>query len=263
MVVQFQKCSLKCIALRKSFCFFSSLTLMTGIMAWAFHGPASSQEPLPTIVIATEAANPPFTYLDEAGRPQGFEIELGQALCEAIKAKCHFIIQDWEGMFSGLREHRFDVILSSLAVTLERSRQIAFSDRLYRIPSALMVLKDSPLTNINMAEAAFLEKLLPQIQLVPFTHVQEAALDLISGRVDGVISDQVSLTRFMSYYKGKDSLCCAITARLDGLSEGETALGLRKEDTALKQTFNQALQTIIRNGTYETIRKRYFEFDVR
>jgi polar amino acid transport system substrate-binding protein len=259
--------------LRKVLCFFF---VLIGILAWGDAPVMSQQQPL-SLIIATEAANPPFTYLDEAGRPKGFEIELGQALCDTMKTRCSFIIQDWEGMFSGLKERRFDAILSSLAVTLERSRQIAFSDRLYRIPSALMVLKNSELTSLSIAalegarmgviegrpEADFLEKRFPQLQLTSFAQVQEAALDLISERIDGVISDQVSLTRFMSYYKDKDSLCCKITAHLDGLSEGETALGLRKEDTALKTSINQALQTIVKNGTYETIRKRYFEFDVR
>ena len=48
-------------------------------------GTGMAQEPR-TIRIATEGAFPPFNYL-EGNEPQGFEIDLGKALCAAAKAR--------------------------------------------------------------------------------------------------------------------------------------------------------------------------------
>lgn len=45
------------------------------------------------------------------------------------------------------------------------------------------------------------------------------------------------------------------------LGEGD-AIGLRKEDVALRDAFNKALQTIISNGTYKRINLRYFDYDI-
>jgi histidine transport system substrate-binding protein len=39
-------------------------------------------------------------------------------------------------------------------------------------------------------------------------------------------------------------------------------IGLRKDDVALREDLNQALATILANGTYARINKKYFDFDV-
>jgi polar amino acid transport system substrate-binding protein len=49
----------------------------------------------------------------------------------------------------------------------------------------------------------------------------------------------------------------------DPVINGEGAgIGLRKEDTDLKEMFNKALAEIIADGTYKTINDKYFAFDV-
>ena len=49
---------------------------------------SATAEEARTIRIATEGAFPPFNYI-EGNEPQGFEVELGRALCEAAKASVH------------------------------------------------------------------------------------------------------------------------------------------------------------------------------
>src|SRR5206468_10821118 len=48
------------------------------------------------ITIATEAAYPPFNYLDKKGLPAGFEMELAQEACQRMKAECEFIAVKWD-----------------------------------------------------------------------------------------------------------------------------------------------------------------------
>ena len=62
---------------------------------------SATAEEARTIRIATEGAFPPFNYL-EGNEPQGFEVELGRALCEAAKARCTFAIHEWDGMIKDL-----------------------------------------------------------------------------------------------------------------------------------------------------------------
>lgn len=38
--------------------------------------------------------------------------------------------------------------------------------------------------------------------------------------------------------------------------------GLRKEDTALRDKLNAALEAVHANGEYDAITKRYFNFDI-
>ena len=39
-------------------------------------------------------------------------------------------------------------------------------------------------------------------------------------------------------------------------------IGLRKEDTALKDKMNAAIKAIRANGTYDAFSKKYFDFDI-
>ncbi|MCY1553927.1 Lysine/arginine/ornithine-binding periplasmic protein [compost metagenome] len=39
-------------------------------------------------------------------------------------------------------------------------------------------------------------------------------------------------------------------------------IGIRKEDDELRQALDQALAEIIRNGTYDKLRKRYFAIPI-
>ena len=46
-----------------------------------------------------------------------------------------------------------------------------------------------------------------------------------------------------------------------GTGDGDGG-GLRKEDTALKDRLNTALKAVHASGEYDTITKRYFDFDI-
>ncbi|MEC6999695.1 transporter substrate-binding domain-containing protein, partial [Brucella abortus] len=45
-------------------------------------------------------------------------------------------------------------------------------------------------------------------------------------------------------------------------SETQIAVALRQGDDDLREQFNAAIKKIRENGTYETIRKKYFDFDI-
>src|SRR3712207_3524419 len=84
------------------------------------------------IRIATEGAFPPFNYL-ENNEPQGFEIDLAKAFCEAMGVTCTFVIHEWDGIIKGLLAKDYDAIMASMAVTERRKARIAFSKRYYFI----------------------------------------------------------------------------------------------------------------------------------
>ena len=54
------------------------------------------------ITVATEAAYPPFNYLDRKGLPAGFEMELAQEACQRMKAECEFVAVKWDDLIPGL-----------------------------------------------------------------------------------------------------------------------------------------------------------------
>jgi polar amino acid transport system substrate-binding protein len=238
--------------------------------------PAASQEAR-TLRIMTEGAFPPFNYI-ENNEPQGFEIELGKALCAAMKADCVFVTRNWEGLIKGLLAKEYDAIMASLAITERRKARIAFSKPYYRIPAAFIARNDVDLADVSPAglagkrigttarseHAAFIEERYPQSELWTYGKFDDANLDLLTERIDLVLGDRIALQRFLDSKEGKS--CCRLVGNAphDPAFYGEgVGVGLRKEDKELKSLFNKALDAIIADGTYDRIRAKYFPFDIK
>ena len=237
--------------------------------------PAAAQE-WTTVRVAMDATYPPFESLDPSGEIVGFERDIGEELCKRMNVTCEFTNQGWEGIIPGLLANQYDAILSSMSITEERKLQVDFTDKIYQTPPAIAVPKDSELTEAtpealagktigaqtstthsNYAEAKF-----PDAELNIYPTPDEYKLDLANGRIDAAIDDVVVLDEWV---KSEDAACCKVLGVLpvDPVINGEGAgIAIRKEDTKLKEMFNQAIAEIRADGTYQGIMEKYFPFDV-
>src|SRR6266567_1186753 len=80
------------------------------------------------ISIATEGASPPWDGTDANGELYGYDVDVGRELCRRMKVKCSFVAQDWDGIIPALLVGKYDVIMSGMAITEKRKKQIAFSN---------------------------------------------------------------------------------------------------------------------------------------
>jgi polar amino acid transport system substrate-binding protein len=236
--------------------------------------PAAAQA-VRSLRIATEGAYPPFNYVDANNEPAGFEIDLGRAFCAAMAAECTFVIQDWDGMTGALRAGRFDAIMSSLEITPERARRIAFSNPYYRIPTALIGRKGGEFTGSSpdklegrtigtLADSeflAFLEAGYKGSTLKTYDKLEEATLDLLTERIDFVVGDHLALSNFLASREGE--ACCRLLATLPVDRGSGFGVGLRKTDSDLVARFNAAIAKVMADGSYDRIRVKYFPFDTK
>lgn len=229
------------------------------------------------IRIGTEGAYPPFNYF-EGNELTGFEIELARAMCERMKATCIFSIVDWDNLIPDLLAGKIDAIVASMEMTDERRQQIAFSGRYYRTPAVLMVRTDTDLAAATpealagrkigvpagSVYEAYATDLFPKAEVRTYANLDEASLDLSTGRIDAVLGDKIALAEWLK--RGKEASCCRFLADVpweqDYLGEGY-GVGVRQADTALARRFDAALAAIVADGTYDRIRSKYFAFDVR
>jgi polar amino acid transport system substrate-binding protein len=229
-----------------------------------------------TLVIGTDATYPPFESLDAGGKFQGFDIDIGNALCAQMKVKCTFVNQDFDGIIPALQAKKFDMILSSMSITPERLKTIDFTDKIYNTPPAIAVPKDSTATEATDAalkgktigaqssttHANYATEHLKDVELKLYPTADEYKLDIANGRIDAVIDDVVVLSEWVKSDAGN---CCKMlgTLPIDPVINGEGAgIGLRKGDDALKTKINTAIAAIRADGTYKKIQDKYFDFDV-
>lgn len=227
--------------------------------------------------IATEGAYPPFNLVDAGGEPQGFEIDLARAFCAAMKARCTFVIHQWDGIIRGLLDREYDAIVASLHVTERRRQRVAFSRPYYRIPSTVIARKDSSLAattpgalaglsigTVERSEAtSYLEARYATSDVKLYGKLEEASLDLLTERLDLVVGDKLVLSRFLA---SREGACCRLVGDLPAdpaFFNPGAAVGLRPDEPDLKAALDRAIGQVMEEGTYDRIRAKYFSFDVK
>ncbi len=228
------------------------------------------------IRIGVEGAYPPFSYMGVDGKLMGFDIDIANALCKEMKADCTLLQQDFDGMIPSLLARKIDAVIASMSITEERKRSVEFSDKYYQTPGRFVAKVGSTLevtaaglsgkrigvqrTTIHdrFATATF-----PKSEIVRYTKQDDVFLDLIAGRLDGVVVDSVAAAQGFLKTPGGKGYAFSGPAFNDPKFFGVGAgIAVRKADTDLRDQLNAAIKSIRTNGVYKKIQDKYFDFDV-
>ena len=220
----------------------------------------------------------PFESKNEKGELVGFDIDLGNAICAELKVKCKWVETPFDSSIPALRAKKFDAVLSAMTVNEQRKKNVAFSDRLYNSPNRLIAKKDSGLLptpeslkgkRVGVAQGttqeAYVKAIWAPQGVIMVTYPNQDLLypDLISGRIDASLTDAaVADIGFLQTSKNTGlSFAGDAVTNTEILGEG-IAIGLRKDDPVLLEAINRALAAMHKDGTYDTIQKKYFTFDI-
>lgn len=221
---------------------------------------------------------PPFESKGTDGSLQGFDVDIGNAICNAAKVKCVWVQTGYDGIIPALQARKFDAILSAMAMTEKRRQQVAFSDMLYNTPSTLVIKKGSTLEpelaalkgkTVAVAQGTTQETYAKEVwqsqgvEVISYPNQEEIYPDLIGGRVDTTLTSAASAeTGFLKSAPGAD-YTTSQTKLYDKKYFGEgVGIGLRKDDSVNLQRINTALAQLHQDGTYDKIAKKYFSFNV-
>jgi polar amino acid transport system substrate-binding protein/arginine/ornithine transport system substrate-binding protein len=226
--------------------------------------------------ICVEGAYPPFSETADDGSIVGFDIDIGQALCAEMGETCELVKVDWDGMIPALLERKCDAIIASMSANAERRQVIDFSGKYYNVPNRFVGPADADFTDApeDMADKvvgvqrgtihqAYMEAHYPETELRLYGTHDEMLLDLQAGRIDAVMSDVLAEgVGFLDTPAG-EGFDYIGGDHLDPAIHGEGAsIGVRKEDTELRDRFTDAIAAIRADGTYDKIVQKYFDFDV-
>lgn len=231
-----------------------------------------------SIRIGTDATYAPFSSKDAKGDFVGFDIDLGNELCSRIKVKCTWVGSDFDSLIPSLKAKKIDAIISSLSITEKRQQEIAFSDKLYAADSRLIAAKGSPIqptidslkgkhvgvlqgsTQEGFANANWREK---GVDVVAYQNQDLIYSDLAAGRLDAAFQDEVAASEgFLKQPVGKDYQFGGPSIKDEKLFGVGTGMGLRKEDNELREALNKAFADMRKDGTYDKLAKKYFDFNV-
>jgi polar amino acid transport system substrate-binding protein len=219
------------------------------------------------IRIATEGAYSPFNYVNPKGDLEGFDVDIAKALCEEMKADCSIVTQDWDGIIPALLARKYDAIVASMAVTEKRKQAIAFTQPYYYSVASYVVRKDSDFPDkvealygktigvqrATIHEGTIKEMFGDKVTILTYDTNENCILDLKNKRLDAMIASRPLMAHFITHHPE-----AGFTFLLGMYNPVEAAIGLRKEDQALLDQFNSALDAIIQNGTYDKISNKWF-----
>jgi polar amino acid transport system substrate-binding protein len=221
---------------------------------------------------------PPFTSKDASGKWVGFEVDLMDAVCAEMKAKCEIVEVAWDGIIPALQAGKFDVIWSSMSITEKRKEVIDFTDRYYKTPPVIIGAKSDAINidyknpdsvkgkiigvQTSTIHAAFVQKYFGSTATVKVYDTQDNVnADLAAGRIDLDMADSTTLYAFLKTDQGKD-FEVKWTAPADPIFGVGVGGGVRKDEQELRERLNKAIAAIRADGTYTTVAKKYFDFDV-
>jgi polar amino acid transport system substrate-binding protein len=221
---------------------------------------------------------PPFSSKDASGKWVGFEIDLMDAVCAQMQAKCQLVETAWDGIIPALQEKKIDVIWASMTITDERKQKIDFTDKYYNAQAWIIGPKSESVTvdfsnpdslkgkiigvQTSTIHYNFVQKYFGSAATIKTYDTQDNCnADLVAGRVDLVMADSIALDAFLSSDQGKDFEKKAVAPKDPILGEGVGG-GVRKDDQDLRMKLNAAIAAIRANGTYDAVAKKYFDFNI-
>ena len=208
----------------------------------------------------------PFEFVKN-GEETGFDVELTEAIAEELGLEVEWVRADFDTIFSSVAAQKFDMVAAASTITPERQQTVDFSDPYYAARQALTInTNETPdiATVEDLASGdviavlkgttgeAYAKDNAPEgVEVKSFPSISDAFTDLEAGNVAAVLNDEPSSAEEVKTRPGLE-----VVEAID--TDENYGFAFSKDNPDLTLAVNDALKTIIDDGTYEEIFKTYF-----
>lgn len=238
--------------------------VMLGVSLSLAGASGASAQQAKELVVATDTAFVPFEF-KQGDAYTGFDVELWDAIAKEAKLKYKLQPMDFNGIIPGLQTKNIDVALAGIAIKDDRKKVIDFSDPYYE--SGLAILVPEKTDNIKTAKdlggktvavktgtatVDFLKAEVPTAKLTLFPNIDNAFLELATGRVDAVVHDTPNV-QYYANHTGKGRV------KVSGTLKSGDFYGIAfPKGSPLVVEVNKALATLKSNGQYDALYTKWF-----
>lgn len=229
--------------------------------------------------VATNAPFPPYEMFSGEGSQElvGLEIDLGRAIGSKLGVDFQFSQQPFDGLITGLQAHKYDVLMAALFDTKERQQVVDFIDYA-KAGSAIMVnesnsdiktLDDLCGKTVAVQSGSTQERFVgtvnakcaaenkPFVDVNSFPQFSDEQLALTTGRVEAILHDLSALVYAASQTSAQGLVVLTDPAAPGGYDAANVAIGVAKDDTAMREAILGAVSGLIADGTYQEIFTSY------
>ncbi len=230
-----------------------------------------------TLVVGYRADSWPFSFAAEAGKAEGYSVELCQRIATGVqqqlgleKLDVKYVEVTAQNRFQSVADGKVDIECGSSTMTLSRMEKVEFSSMIFVDGASVLAKKQSNIRRFadlagkkvavilgTTTETALRDAMNSQsltLELVPVKEHSEGLAVVEAGQADALASDRVILVGQM--LKAKDPLAWALSE--DQFSYEPYALMLKRGDWNFRLAANRVLARLYRSGEVADIYKKWF-----
>ena len=230
------------------------------------------------LTVGLNSTFPPFEYVGDGtddfaaitsneGNVTGFDVAMMNEIGLRLGIDIEIEDMDFDGIVAAIGV-KVDCAATGMTITEERSEAVTFSTAYYNATQAVLLPIDSEIasaeeldgltigvqagtTGLYVAEDLAAEY---TIEICSVKSFNQAVLDLVNGKVDAVIIDEVPGEAFVTNYPDDIKLVEGSVFEFDVEQYG---IAMPQDDEILVEAVNGALEDMMADGTYDALVEEY------
>lgn len=214
--------------------------------------------------MATNATFPPYESIADDGTFEGIDVDIAGKIAE--KLGLELVVDDMEfgSIITSVQTGKEDIALAGLTVTDERKQNVDFTDSYATGVQVVIVPEDSDIKTIDDLQGkligcqesttgyAYCSDDYGEDMVTAFPSGTNAVQALLTGKIDAVVIDKQPAEAYVAQNEGLKILDTEYVTE-------NYAIGVSKDNTALRDAVNNALKELIDDGTVQAILDQYIK----
>jgi polar amino acid transport system substrate-binding protein len=238
-----------------------ALILVMGVLALTGCGSKSSNK----IVFGTNAEFPPFEYISTNGVIDGYDgidMAIASKIGEISGKEIEIANMEFDSLLVAIQNGQIDAAIAGMTATEERAKTVDFSTPYYTATQVMVVKEGSDIkTAADMEGKAIAvvqgytgETVVKDLgyQYEAFKKGTECILELVNGKCDVVVIDSATAKDFVGDNEG-----LVIVEDPSAFESEEYAIAVKKGNTELLKTINEAIDKMLADGTISEFAAKY------
>ena len=214
--------------------------------------------------MATNATFPPYEMVADDGTFEGIDVDIAGKIAEKLGLELVVDDMDFGSIITSVQTGKEDIALAGLTVTDERKQNVDFTDSYATGVQVVIVPENSDIKTIDDLQGkligcqesttgyAYCTDDDGEDMVTAFPSGANAVQALLTGKIDAVVIDKQPAEAYVAQNEGLKILDTEYVAE-------NYAIGVSKDNTALRDAVNNALKELIDDGTVQAILDQYIK----
>lgn len=220
------------------------------------------------IRIAMSGAYPPFNFVNDQNEVVGFDPAIGAEIASRMGLDVEIVTTAWDGIIGGLLANKYDAIVGSMTITAERDEVVDFVGPYYSDKRAIFTKPGAGINSLEDLDGKRVGLTLGETHedwarergynINTYKGLPELLLELENGRVDAIVNDSIAAILAMTAKEQKFEMFADPTTEPFG-----AGIAIREGNPELAAEMQKALDSMMEDGTYLEIAKKWIGADIR